>query len=527
MNTYFNYQAPLKSLDLSRAISIPKGVGPFTGFGSAKFEPVSNNTQDTGSYNIVLYPEYYSENDAPSIEGLLPNYSFLRPLIKDIQQHHKLITSESVSMSLDATKTQEIEGNNVTFGLITRDGFICINSLDKWVVPISKYTGSSAPLEVAVFAKHNYVAEAVDNPVTLEAYAITYGVVTQSTDAGRDSSYTDINSFYDLYRRSLDIYYNQNNIDPDFSQHNPLSSVNKLNLRLSYNDLIGYVKSKVTSIDYDNDNLTLIGIYGKGTYVDENNQSHQEYFSIVPYEGKWPMEMPFNTAVMNGITKSMNTTNKKLEGFPFSVPNSSDEKLQNMNILEYIDYKIQEVKSSMADPVPSGLICLWDQATPPNGWHEYTAASGRVVIGFKSGGVKAGPNGTSVLTDLGQTYLDYNQSSDWQIKLTAENLPKHLHAFALATTSWTGESNTFDNPVPADWSRYDASLVNGGPSTGNNNVVRSWENMGMKNGAIKTGPNLTTTDGGAAVSTTNQQNSDSANIQKILPSITLMYIQKD
>lgn len=528
MNTYFNYQAQLRSLDLSRAISIPKGVGPFTGFGSADFIRATGSTGASSSYNISLKPEYYSQKNSPKVEGFLPNYSFLTPLIRDIQRHHNTLMNEQLALNLDASQYQETLENNVTFGLITRDGFICINNKSDWSIPISNYTGSSAPKEVVVFARHNYVAEAIDNPVTLEAYAINYRISTLDTDAGSSSNYSDINSFYDLYRRSMDIYYGQNNPTPDFGQHNPLSNENTLGVRLSYYDLIEYVKSKVTEVDYDSENLTLIGIYGKGTFSDDSSQNSEEYFSIVPYEGRWPMDLPFNTAVLSDITHNFQDTKKNLEGFPYSVPNTSDSNLQGMTIMEYINYKIEEVKASRADPIPSGIICLWEQSTIPKGWHEYEKAQGRIVIGFKSGGIKAGPDGDEILAELGTTYLDSSQASDWQINITAKNLPMHLHALALVCVSWDGEGRTLDNPMVGDWKLYDPALVNGGPSTGNTNVVNNtWKPLGMKNGSIKTGPNLTQTDSATGVSSSNLQKNSSSNLQKILPSITLMYIQKD
>lgn len=521
MNTYFNYQAPLRSIDLSRAISIPKGIGPFTGFGSgiiseSGFSSGTNQTQK--SYSITLYPDWYTDNKSPNVSPLKNNYSYLIPLIKDIRERHGISLNEQVELKLNVSRTEGNSNSPTTFGVITKDGFIAVNNLPSWTIPIMGYTSQNSPKEVVVFARHNYIEEAVDNPVTLEAYAIDYGIETKSLNAGRTSNYSDINSFYDLYRRSLDIYYNQDT-DPDFVKDNPLSQENDLSLKLTYQDLLGYVSSKCDAYANNPSDLTLIGIYGNGSYITESGQSATEPFSIVPYNGVWPYELPFNTAVMNCLTKSLNRVQTQQEGFPFEMVGTGE----SLNIIQYINYQIEELEkrlSSSMDIIPTGLICLWDQETVPTGWHEYEQAKGRIVIGFDSNGIKAGPDNSVILDSLGSKY-----DTGWQLDLTSANLPKHLHALALASIALKDESNPDDNPAPADWSKYNANLVT---NPENNQTIQiKWDKVGIKSGAIKTGPNLITTDTGTAVSSSNLQDSESASIQKILPSITLMYIQKD
>lgn len=525
MTTYFNYQAQLRSIDLSRAISIPRGVGPFVGFGSGEIVSSNSgggNNTTLGSFVIKLSSGYYGyTSPSPNVEPYRKNYSFIVPLIKDLQSKHGIFTNEQVALRLNSQETQDSTNAPVTFGIITKDGFIAVNNIQSvWTVPILNYTSQSIPREVVVFARHRYIDEAVDNPITLEAYALTYDPEGQNHLQGRSSGYTDINSFYDLYRRSLNIYYNRSE-EPDFAKYNPLSNENGLGLKLSYSDLLGYVESRCEAYSKDKSELTLVGIYGKGSFVDNSN-SELESFSIVPYEGKWPYELPFNTAVMNGITADLSNLRGLMDGFPFNWPNSGE----SLNIMGYIDAKIQELSESLKSDnsvtIPSGLICLWaDADNIPPGWHEYTPAKGKIVIGFVSGGIPAGPNGTKVLDQIGITY---GTDSDWLMELSAEDLPRHHHAIAAINLAFTNDGVRYDDPGLTDWKNYDSSVKS---TSDNAYASTNYARMGIQNGAIKTGPNLTVTGDSTPVSSNNMQNSTVVKFQKILPAVTLMYIQRD
>lgn len=54
--TFFNYQSAIRSAELSRAISIPKGIGPFLGYGSGI-------TKYKDRWYIKLYPQYYGAGE--------------------------------------------------------------------------------------------------------------------------------------------------------------------------------------------------------------------------------------------------------------------------------------------------------------------------------------------------------------------------------------------------------------------------------------------------------------------------------
>lgn len=526
--TYFNYQAPLRSIDLSRAMAIPKGVGPFVGFGSGKIESSSSATGSSNSetkYYITLYPDYYSGDEANSPkQGIYrENWSFLLPLIRDIKSKHQIDLNEIQDINTSTISTP------VKFGVVTRDGFISVDTADSKKIPISNWNGrTGTPKEVVVLARHRYVPEAVDNPITLEAYALEYGTTTQSSGSTDSSQYSDINSFYDLYRRSMDIYYNKTD-SPDFNKYNPLSQQSGLNL--SYYDLLQYLKAKLSVYSDDDQNqYTLVGIYGMGSYTDSSGITLNEKFSIVPYEGKWPYPVSFNTAVMNSIGRSLSQISDIQEGFPYSVPGSTESDLINMGIKSYIDYQIEQLKSlfssqiteaSSTKMIPSGLICLWADTEIPSGWREYTAASGRVVIGYSNNGIPADTDGSTVLTKVGDTYGSPNSNGDWVIELTTENIPAHYHAMAVGAMSVKDDASDLDNPCPADWSKVKSS------GTWLGNDTEDWDGVGMVNGKIRTGPNLTDIGAVNNVTNANMQYGVSTKFMKLFPAITLRYIQKE
>lgn len=530
--TYFNYKSLIRSLDLSRAISIPKGIGPFTGFARGSIDPdtssqLSGNTNQTTSvYKITLYPDWEGDTTKKTgtVNGIYhPFTSFLDVLSRDLKTYHQISLSEKLSSTLNSSDNQDSNPSKVNFGLVSKDGFVMVSNDPTLKVNITGATGDRSPKEVVVFARHNYIDEAVDNPITLEAYALSYGNQTNQLNAASDSEYSDINNFYDLYMRAMDIYYNRD-VEVDFNKNNPLSSESKL--KLSYYDLLRYVRSKCDDYVNNEDQLTLVGIYG--------TNSENESFSIVPYDGKWPYDLPFNISVMNSIGRSLNDLKVQQSGFPYSAPNQSDESLQNMNIMGYINYQIsklrEELVGSLNDAssslIPPGLICLWDQATPPDGWEEYQGARGRIVIGFNSGGIPTGDN--TILSTIGDTYLNPGIASDWSISLTAADIPEHYHPIAMTFISLTDDQNdpTPDNATPGNWNKFDPNLsmankvVSGDPTPGQN-----FDAMGITNGAIRTGSHFTQ---GETVQkdSSNLQSKETISLSKICPAITLMYIRK-
>lgn len=536
--TFFNYQSAIRSAELSRAISIPKGIGPFLGYGSGI-------THHDSKWTIRLYPQYYGAGEG--LGGTLDSntqdlktdgyrnspHSYINPLMRDIVNHHNILMGGSV---INAQGTfEETPGNPARFGLITRDGFIVLDDTKEYIeVPIlnaQTFSSSNAPAEVVVLARHKYIPEAIVNEVTYEAYALTTAGTTRNIDSrGTDTGYTDMNTFYQLFRTSMDIYYNRSNVVPNFGLDNPLSQNNTFGLKLSYYDLLRYINSLmansgVSEFDIFDPDVTLVGIYGRGGYTDMDPDtgeplSRQEQFSIVPYGGRWPYDLSFNITILNSIAKSFNYVQDLMEGFPYTFPNAEDDSQKNLNIKDYIDRKFEELRnensSQLNQAIPSGIICLWSSPNDiPSGWSVYDKAVGRVVIGFSSGTELSLGTGSTVINQVEGRYLD-NADSDWKTIIRGTDLPAHHHAIALAGISNKNESN--NDPVAASWSKFTTSL--------DSHTMSFKDVVGISNGAIVSGPNLTVEGDQGYAPSQNQKNKE-ITLNKAFPMIALIYIIKD
>lgn len=101
------------------------------------------------------------------------------------------------------------------------------------------------------------------------------------------------------------------------------------------------------------------------------------------------------------------TLEEQLSGGPSSSPSSHSSPLSK--VYDDIDNLIQEIHGGPGGGgggggggtylVPGGAIMLFDSATCPAGWTEYTAARGRTIVGVPSGGTVGGTVG-SALADL-------------------------------------------------------------------------------------------------------------------------------
>lgn len=535
--TFFNYQSAIRSAELSRAISIPKGIGPFLGYGSGI-------TKYKDRWYIKLYPQYYGagENEGGTLDSNTQDikvdgyrnspHSYISPLMRDIVKYHNILMGGRV-INAQGTFSDDTE-NPARFGLITKDGFVVLdNTTEPIDVPIlnaQTFTSSNAPAEVVVVARHKYIPEAVVNEVTYEGYALTSAGTDKNTASrGTDTGYTDMNTFYQLFRTSMDIYYNRPTAVPNFGLDNILSQNNTFGLKLSYYDLLRYINSLMAnsgvSFDINDPDITLVGIYGRGGYTDTDpntgeSLSRQEQFSIVPYGGKWPYDLPFNISVLNSIAKSFNYVQGLMEGFPYTFPNAEDDSQKNLNIKDYIDKKFEELQkennSQISSVIPSGIICLWSNENDiPQGWSVFDKAIGRVVIGFSSGTTLTMGTGSTVINQIGGTYLD-NADSSWKITLKGTDLPAHHHAIALAGINNKNEAK--NDPVAASWSKFTTSL--------DADTMSFKDNIGISNGAIVSGPNLTVeSDQGYAPS--QNQTAREISLNKAFPVIALVYIIKD
>lgn len=383
MKTYFDYEGIIKSKDAAEAIAAPVGIGPFCGFGSAT---IVNNA-------ITLLPN--GEPTSPAYQA-----------IKD------RILSRYMTKAADSG-----EGPDTNFGCIARDGTIYIS--DSANISIPNIEGSKGSNEdVIVFAYHTPLEEPVQNPVQFRAF------------------WNESNSFYSLYKKSVDPLY------PTPKDSRNLSKTNVLeDNELSYESLVNRAMASVSQGLVDKSSMVLIGIYGQGTNSMDNSV---EKYSIVPYAGKFPQLVEYNTAIHGMQQANIETLLRLLQGFP------------NFDIKAYIDEKLGGMAGAN---IPRGLIAMWNGISVPEGWAlcngqivedlQTPDLSGKFIVGWSSGN---------------EDYnLIGNTGGQEKVTLSTQEIPSHVHNFADAYfieahsdlvgangTQWIGNNLSGSNKTDRD-----------------------------------------------------------------------------
>ena len=383
MKTYFDYEGIIKSKDAAEAIAAPVGIGPFCGFGSAT---IVNNA-------ITLLPN--GEPTSPAYQA-----------IKD------RILSRYMTKAADSG-----EGPDTNFGCIARDGTIYIS--DSANISIPNIEGSKGSNEdVIVFAYHTPLEEPVQNPVQFRAF------------------WNESNSFYSLYKKSVDPLY------PTPKDSRNLSKTNVLeDNELSYESLVNRAMASVSQGLVDKSSMVLIGIYGQGTNSMDNSV---EKYSIVPYAGKFPQPVEYNTAINGMQQANIETLLRLLQGFP------------NFDIKAYIDEKLGGMAGAN---IPRGLIAMWNGVSVPEGWAlcngqivedlQTPDLSGKFIVGWSSGN---------------EDYnLIGNTGGQEKVTLSTQEIPSHVHNFADAYfieahsdlvgangTQWIGNNLSGSNKTDRD-----------------------------------------------------------------------------
>lgn len=383
MKTYFDYEGIIKSKDAAEAIAAPIGIGPFCGFGSAV---ITNNAITISPNGEPTSPAYLAMKDR--------------------------IIARYMTKASDSG-----EGPEVNFGCIARDGMIFIS--DAATISIPNIEGSKGSNEdVIVFAYHTPLEEPVQNPVQFRAF------------------WNESNSFYSLYKKSVDPLY------PSAKESRNLSKTNVLeDTELTYESLANRVMASVAQGLVDKSSMVLIGIYGQG--INSINNTVEKY-SIVPYGGRFPQPVEYNTAI-HGIQQSnVETLLRLLQGFP------------NFDIKAYIDEKLGSMEGSS---IPRGLIAMWNGTQVPNGWAlcngqivddlQTPDLSGKFVVGWQSSN---------------EDYnLIGNTGGQEKVTLATQEIPSHVHNFADAYfieahsdlvgangTQWIGNNLSGSNKTDRD-----------------------------------------------------------------------------
>lgn len=383
MKTYFDYEGIIKSKDAAEAIAAPIGIGPFCGFGSAV---ITNNAITISPNGEPTSPAYLAMKDR--------------------------IVARYMTKASDSG-----EGPEVNFGCIARDGMIFIS--DAATISILNIEGSKGSNEdVIVFAYHTPLEEPVQNPVQFRAF------------------WNESNSFYSLYKKSADPLY------PSAKESRNLSKINVLeDTELTYESLANRAMASVAQGLVDKSSMVLVGIYGQGINSMDNTV---EKYSIVPYGGRFPQPVEYNTAIHGMQQSNVETLLRLLQGFP------------NFDIKAYIDEKLGNMEGSN---IPRGLIAMWNGIQVPNGWAlcngqivddlQTPDLSGKFVVGWQSGN---------------EDYnLIGNTGGQEKVTLATQEIPSHVHNFADAYfieahsdlvgangTQWIGNNLSGSNKTDRD-----------------------------------------------------------------------------
>lgn len=448
MKTYFKYEGIIKSKEAAEAIAAPSGLGPFCGFGSATI----NGSKLTVSPQGVSGSKYAN-------------------VIKD-----------RIRARYMAKASEDGELPDVNFGCISRDGYVFIS--DEQTLTVENIQGTQGSTEeVLLFAVHTTISEPVDNPVDFVAY-------------WNESS----ESFYDLFKKANDIYYPiaEANRTPSILNSDVYSDYN-----MTYSNLLEMVESACPYYSNNKNSVVLIGIYGKGT---DAMTKRNENFAIVPYQGKF-QEIPFTTATYSSFKESIKRTEEMNTGFPVV-----DEAGNSLNIKQYIDAQLEAIRKEFAESLstanlPIGSIILWETDVIPEGWAEYTKASGRIVIGYQAGGIQIGDE--TMLQNVGDYYTP--TQGNFLIQIKGDDLPKHRHALGVSKGK-QDNANNWENVRPQSFFNRETGL--------NGDFGRGTPTKGIQDGAIVVSWNL------LGESFLQETSVETLNIEKLPPTITLRYIQK-
>lgn len=373
MSTYFNYEQNIGSKSLVEAISSPRGIGPFCGFGGHYI------SLDSNTITITAEPDNSVSEDRPF-------YEQFKYLIHDRIKVRNIFKEEGYTK----------------FGCISRDGYIFTSPSDHMTLTIEGTKGIYN--EVILVAVHSPIEENVENPIEFRAFW------SQSSE-----------SFYDLYKRSIDPGYpiSKDLRDYDLDLLDPFK-----NAELNFNSLEEKVSGALGQDLWDSNTMCIIGIYGVGNNA--LNSNSVENFRIIPYDGVFPMPIPYNTA-SRGI---LGNILQRLLSLTSEVPT------EYASIVEYIKSWLNTPTSSGSTVVnntssmPKGSIIMWygTQQTIPYGWELCDGGSSvndpSIIKPNLMGRV---PVGLSI--NPGDYDAPMKAGGSENITIKMDQMPKHDHMF--------------------------------------------------------------------------------------------------
>lgn len=415
--TYFGFQSQLKSKELTEAIALQHGPGPLFGYAGFSLNgPVITLTPlpDNGDTELKEFRDHFSK------------------LVNDRMASRKVMV-------------QAFDGATGNFGIITKDGYIEVNNANQIDITISNTQSTNS--EVIVIARHNYSEDVnIEMPVIYEAYW------NQSTT-----------SFFKLYKKAI-----------DFNYPTPLAAreIEGLDInqgpqddsQLSYNYLSSTALA-ATGIDLNNlADCTLVGIYGTGNDAMSETGALQK-FIILPYDGKFPMELTYSWPDVN--------FNKDLLRYLYKVFDG----MGSMTFAQYIRKLLSESdeeKEVVSVAVPVGTILMWygSTSTIPYGWEicDGTASVHNPSI-MKPNLMGRFPVGLSTEDS------NYNKpgvtGGNNQVTLEINNIPQHNHVYTADDNS-EGKFASVETGFPQVYQGASEAVTGTAGSSGNQGVAKAY-----------------------------------------------------
>ena len=415
--TYFGFQSQLKSKELTEAIALQHGPGPLFGYAGFSLNgPVITLTPlpDNGDTELKEFRDHFSK------------------LVNDRMASRKVMV-------------QAFDGATGNFGIITKDGYIEVNNANQIDITISNTQSTNS--EVIVIARHNYSEDVnIEMPVIYEAYW------NQSTT-----------SFFKLYKKAI-----------DFNYPTPLAAreIEGLDInqgpqddsQLSYNYLSSTALA-ATGIDLNNlADCTLVGIYGTGNDAMSETGALQK-FIILPYDGKFPMELTYSWPDVN--------FNKDLLRYLYKVFDG----MGSMTFAQYLRKLLSESdeeKEVVSVAVPVGTILMWygSTSTIPYGWEicDGTASVHNPNI-MKPNLMGRFPVGLSTEDS------NYNKpgvtGGNNQVTLEINNIPQHNHVYTADDNS-EGKFASVETGFPQVYQGASEAVTGTAGSSGNQGVAKAY-----------------------------------------------------
>lgn len=415
--TYFGFQSQLKSKELTEAIALQHGPGPLFGYAGFSLNgPVITLTPlpDNGDTELKEFRDHFSK------------------LVNDRMASRKVMV-------------QAFDGATGNFGIITKDGYIEVNNANQIDITISNTQSTNS--EVIVIARHNYSEDVnIEMPVIYEAYW------NQSTT-----------SFFKLYKKAI-----------DFNYPTPLAAreIEGLDInqgpqddsQLSYSYLSSTALA-ATGIDLNNlADCTLVGIYGTGNDAMSETGALQK-FIILPYDGKFPMELTYSWPDVN--------FNKDLLRYLYKVFDG----MGSMTFAQYLRKLLSESdeeKEVVSVAVPVGTIIMWygSTSTIPYGWEicDGTASVHNPNI-MKPNLMGRFPVGLSTEDS------NYNKpgvtGGNNQVTLEINNIPQHNHVYTADDNS-EGKFASVETGFPQVYQGASEAVTGTAGSSGNQGVAKAY-----------------------------------------------------